>query len=81
MLLAILERLAAGPELTGRIMDIIEHFHAGAADSIEARVLSDAHRLALAEEGKDEGVDSGGYLTETGGRLALRLGRAQASTA
>ena len=76
VILRILERLA-GPELTDRVVGIIEHYHAGAVDSIETRVLSDAHRLALAEENKDDGAGEGkGYLTETGGRLA-RLRHAQ----
>ena len=82
MILSILERLAAGPELTDRIVGIIEHFHAGAVDSIETRVLADAHRLALAEEKKDDGADQGKeYLTETGGRLARQLQHAQTSAA
>lgn len=80
VILSILERLA-GPELTDRIAGIIEQIQAGAVDSIETRVLSDAHRLALAEERKD--YDAGGekgYLTETGGRLA-QLQHAQTSAA
>jgi hypothetical protein len=68
---SILERLAAGPELTGRIMGIIDQFSAGTVDSTETRVLSDAHRLALAEEKKDNCADQERrYFTETGGRLA-----------
>ena len=43
---SILERLAVGPELTDRMVGIIEQFNAGTVDSIETRVLSDAHRLA-----------------------------------
>ena len=79
---SILERLAAGPELTDRMVYIIERFHAGTVDSIETRVLSDAHRLARAEEKKDGGAgQEKGYLTETGGRLAQRLQQAQTSAA
>jgi hypothetical protein len=71
VILALLERIAAGPELTERIVFIIDQFRADTPGSAEARVLSDAHRLALAEEKKSDAADSGtGYLTETGGRLA-----------
>jgi hypothetical protein len=79
---SILERLAAGPELADRMVYVIERLHAGTVDSIETKVLSDAHRLALAEEKKDD--DAGQerrYLTETGGILARRLQHAQTSTA
>jgi len=49
MLLDTLERLGAGPELASRTVEIIEHFLSGVADSPEARVLIDAHRLAAEE--------------------------------
>ena len=65
----VLERIAAGPELAGRIVGIVEHFQAGTIDSAEARVLFDAHRLASAEEKKHDDFDKG-YLTEAGERLA-----------
>ncbi len=45
--LDVLERLGAGPELSRKVLDVIEDFRAGVTDSIEARVLLDAHRLAL----------------------------------
>ena len=44
-----LERAGADIELRSKVLAIIEDFQAGKTDSIEARVLLDAHRLALAE--------------------------------
>jgi hypothetical protein len=47
----ILERLGAGPELTGKVLDIIDCFIAGEADnSVNAKVFFDAHLLASYEE-------------------------------
>jgi hypothetical protein len=77
-----LERLGAGPELIRRTIEIIEQLQAGTADSIEARVLIDAHRLALTAEKGDDGADSPkGYFTAAGGRLALQLQHAQTTAA
>ncbi len=74
VILDTLERLGAGPELIRRTIEIIEQLQAGIGDSIEARVLLDAHRLALAEEGKEEGTGSDkGYLTAAGGQAASGL--------
>jgi hypothetical protein len=69
-----LERVGAEPELRSKVLAIIEDFQAGRTDSMEARVLLDAHRLAVAGE-KEEGLVDGGWkwLTATGAQLALRL--------
>jgi hypothetical protein len=45
-----LERAGADTELRGKVLAIIDDFQAGSTDSMEARVLIDAHRLALAGE-------------------------------
>ena len=43
----ILERLGAGPELTGKVLDIIDRFIAGEpGDSLDAKVFFDAHLIA-----------------------------------
>jgi hypothetical protein len=47
----ILGQLGAGPELAGKVLDIIDCFIAGdAADSLDAKVFFDAHLIASYEE-------------------------------
>jgi hypothetical protein len=47
----ILEKLGAGPELTGRVLDIIDRFMAGEADDLpDAKVFFDAHLIVSREE-------------------------------
>jgi len=76
--LDILERLGAGPELSRKVLDVIEDFQAGVTDSVEARVLLDAHRLALVGQTEEEFVDAGKKcLTAAGAKLASRLGHAE----
>ena len=49
----ILEKLGAGSELTGKVLDIIDRFIAGqAGDSLDAKVFFDAHLIASYEETK-----------------------------
>jgi HD superfamily phosphodiesterase len=74
VILDTLERLGASPELIRRTIEIIEQLHAGTGDSIEARVLLDAHRLANASEKGDDGADSTkGYFTAAGGQAASKM--------
>jgi hypothetical protein len=76
--LDILERLGADPSLSRKVLDVIEDFRAGVTDSIEARVLLDAHRLALVGQTEEGFVDAGRKcLTAAGARLASRLGHAE----
>jgi hypothetical protein len=47
----ILERLCAGPELTGKVMEIIDSFITGeAGDSSDAKIFLEAHLRASSEE-------------------------------
>ena len=76
----ILERLGAGPELAGKVLDIIDRFIAGeAGDSLDAKVFFDAHLIASYQEmshtpyeGQPE-IDEiqKQCLTNTGKRLSL----------
>jgi hypothetical protein len=77
----ILERLGAGPELTDRVMDILDRYLSGSAgDSIGAKVLFDAHLLAIldearkktSEEERPKSTDTA-WLTDTGKSVASRL--------
>lgn len=75
----ILERLGAGPELTGKVLAVIDRFVAGeAGDSLDTKVFFDAHLLTSFEEkirGSHEThheIDDikKQYLTDTGKRFS-----------
>ncbi|MGA2108199.1 MAG: phosphohydrolase [Syntrophorhabdales bacterium] len=72
--LDVLNRLGAGPNFSRKVLDLIEDFRAGVTDSLEARVLLDAHRLALVGQ-TEEGFAAAGRkcLTAAGAKLASRL--------
>jgi hypothetical protein len=78
----ILEPLGAGPELMEKVLEMLDDFFFGRnSDSVNAKVLSDAHQLASLDEkrkmvsregGKMESADRG-WLTDTGRSAASKL--------
>ncbi len=74
----ILEQLGAGPELTDKVLDILDRFLSGKdSDSVNAKVLFDAHRLASLEA-KRKGID-GDATTQKEYEWLTDAGRATAS--
>ncbi len=75
----VLEGLGAGEELIGDVVAILDGFRRkDPGDSVSGRILADAHRLALLEEGKASIPEQGGegetLFTGSGERIRLRLG-------
>jgi hypothetical protein len=78
----ILEGLGAGPELTDKVLDILDRFLSGRdSDSVNAKVLFDAHLLASLDEkrkgvweerGEVENTDRR-WLTDAGKTVAARV--------
>jgi len=78
----ILEKLGAGSELAGKVLDIIDRFIAGqAGDLLDAKVFFDAHLIASYEEktgapreAQPDVADDvqNKCLTDTGKKLAVR---------
>jgi hypothetical protein len=78
----ILEQLGAGPELAGKVLDIIDRFIAGeSGDSLDAKMFLDAHIIASYEEKRHgsheaQSNESGDIqkqcLTDTGRKLLIR---------
>ena len=72
--LDILEKLGADLNFSRKVLDVIEDFRVGTTDSLEARVLLDAHRLALVGQTEEGFADVGKKCLTAGcAKLASRL--------
>lgn len=78
----VLELLGAGPDLTDKVLDILNCFLSGSdSDSVNAKVFFDAHLLAsldeqrkmVSEEREKKDVADKGWLTDAGKNVASRL--------